>query len=77
MCLALPGKVVEIREEDGSRMARVDFGGTVRDVCLDYVPDMKVGDYAVVHLGFALDRLDETSALEALELLSGLTSAES
>jgi len=74
MCLAVPGRVVEIRAQDATRMAKVDFGGVVKDVCVDYVPDIQVGDYAVVHLGFALQRLDEESALETLELLRRLDS---
>jgi hydrogenase expression/formation protein HypC len=68
MCLGVPGKVVEVREERGTRMAKVDFGGVVKDVCLAYVPDVGVGDYTIVHVGFALTRLDEASALETLEL---------
>jgi hydrogenase expression/formation protein HypC len=70
MCLAIPGKILEI---DGSnelmRMGRVDFGGVVRDICLTYVPEAGVGDYVIVHTGFAINRLDEESAKESLELL--------
>jgi hydrogenase expression/formation protein HypC len=68
MCLGVPGKVVEIRDERGTRMAKVDFGGVVKDVCLAYVPELGVGDYTIVHVGFALTKLDEASALETLEL---------
>ncbi len=68
MCLAVPGKVVEVSERDGTKMARVDFGGVTKEVCLAYVPETEVGDYAIVHVGFALQRLDEQSALETLEL---------
>ncbi len=66
MCLAVPGRVLDIEDRDDTRMARVDFGGVVKDVCLEYTPDMAVGDYAVVHVGFALQRLDEQSALDTL-----------
>jgi hydrogenase expression/formation protein HypC len=66
MCLGVPGKVVEIRDERGTRMAKVDFGGVVKDVCLAYVPELGVGDYTIVHVGFALTKLDEASALETL-----------
>jgi len=70
MCLAIPGKILEI---DGSnelmRMGRVDFGGVVRDICLTYVPEAGVGDYVIVHTGFAINRLDEESAKESLALL--------
>ena len=68
MCLAVPGKVLEIWETDGTRMARVDFGGVDKEVCLEFVPDLEVGDYTIVHVGFALQRLDEQSALETLAL---------
>ena len=53
MCLAVPGKVVEIREEDGTRMGKVDFGGVIKDVCLAYLPDVQVGEYTIVHVGEA------------------------
>jgi hydrogenase expression/formation protein HypC len=66
MCLAVPGKVIQIEDRDDTRMAQVDFGGVVKDVCLEYTPEIVVGDYAVVHVGFALQRLDEESALDTL-----------
>ncbi|SEO81241.1 HypC/HybG/HupF family hydrogenase formation chaperone [Actinacidiphila rubida] len=72
MCLAVPGKVMEIEERDGTRMATVDFGGVVKDVCLEYLPDLKVGEYTIVHVGFALQRLDEASALQSLALFQNL-----
>ncbi len=68
MCLGIPGKVVSIREEHGTRMASVDFGGITKSVCLAYVPEVGVGDYAIVHAGFAITRLDEASALDTLAL---------
>ncbi len=68
MCLGVPGRVISIREEGGTRMADVDFGGAVKKVCLAYVPDVAVGDYTIVHVGFALTKLDEASALETLAL---------
>jgi hydrogenase expression/formation protein HypC len=68
MCLAIPGKVVEIAEENGLRMGRVDFGGVVKRVCLDYVPEVEVGDYTIVHVGFALSKIDEDEALRTLEV---------
>ena len=68
MCLAIPGKVIEIAEENGLRMGRVDFGGVVKRVCLDYVPDVEVGDYTIVHVGFALSKIDEDEALRTLEI---------
>jgi len=72
MCLAVPGRVVEIRESDGTRMADLDFGGVVKQVCLEYLPDLAVGEYAIVHVGFALQRLDEESALRTLKLFEEL-----
>ncbi|WP_431949051.1 HypC/HybG/HupF family hydrogenase formation chaperone [Actinacidiphila sp. bgisy167] len=72
MCLAVPGKVLEIEDRDGTRMATVDFGGVVKDVCLEYLPDLRVGEYAIVHVGFALQRLDEESARQTLALFGDL-----
>lgn len=72
MCLAVPGKVVRLREEDGTPMAEVDFGGALKDVCLQYIPDVSLGEYVIVHVGFAIQRLDEASALETLANFEGL-----
>ena len=72
MCLAVPGKVLDIEDRDGTRMASVDFGGVVKDVCLEYLPDLRVGEYAIVHVGFALQRLDEESARQTLALFAEL-----
>jgi hydrogenase expression/formation protein HypC len=66
MCLAVPGRVLEVREKDGTQMADVDFGGVRKEVCLAYIPDVRVGEYVVVHVGFAIQRLDEASAIETL-----------
>ena len=68
MCLAIPGKVIGIAEENGLRMGRVDFGGVVKRVCLDYVPEVVVGDYTIVHVGFALSKIDEQEAVRTLEV---------
>jgi len=72
MCLAVPGLVESIREENGIRMGRVNFGGVVKDVCLAYVPGIAVGDYTIVHVGFALGRIDEAAALETLRTFAEL-----
>ena len=72
MCLGVPGRVEEIWEQDGTRMATVDFGGVRKEVCLAYLPDIAVGDYTIVHVGFALTKLDEKSALETLELFKSV-----
>ena len=68
MCLGVPGRVERVWDADGTRMGTVDFGGVRKDVCLAYVPDVAVGEYTIVHVGFALTKLDEQSALETLEL---------
>ncbi|MBI5337190.1 MAG: HypC/HybG/HupF family hydrogenase formation chaperone [Mycolicibacterium rufum] len=66
MCLAVPGKIISIEERDGTLMSVVDFGGVEKDVCLQYIPDADVGQYVVVHVGFAIQRLDEESAVRTL-----------
>ena len=72
MCLAVPGQVESIRDENGVRMGRVSFGGVVKDVCLAYTPDVAVGDYTIVHVGFALSRIDEASAKQTLRTFADL-----
>ncbi len=72
MCLGIPGQVKEIYEMNGIRMGKVDFSGIVKDVCLAYLPDIDVGDYTIVHVGFAITRLDEQSALETLALFRSI-----
>jgi hydrogenase expression/formation protein HypC len=67
MCLAIPGKVVEITTGGLIRMGRVSFGGVVKNVCLDYVPEIEVGDYTIVHVGFALSKIDEETAEQTLK----------
>ena len=76
MCLAIPGKIVEIFEHDGLKMAKVDYGGIFRETCLEYVPEAQVGEYCVVHVGFAISLLDETEAMESLELLKQISDIE-
>jgi hydrogenase expression/formation protein HypC len=72
MCLAIPGKVVEIVTREGLHMARVQFGGVTREACLDYVPETQVGDYVLVHVGFAISRVDEEEARRTYEALAEL-----
>ncbi|MCX7680900.1 MAG: HypC/HybG/HupF family hydrogenase formation chaperone [Anaerolineae bacterium] len=71
MCLGVPGRIVEISEDTSAlaRMGKVDFGGVLREVCLAYTPEAQVGDYVIVHAGFAISRLEEEEALETLRLL--------
>ncbi|MCQ3931382.1 MAG: hydrogenase assembly protein HypC [Chloroflexi bacterium] len=72
MCLGVPGQIKEVYELEGVRMGKVNFGGIVKEVCLEYVPEAAVGDYTIVHVGFAITRLDEASALETLKMFEEL-----
>ena len=82
MCLAIPGKIVEFHENHGVRMSKVDFGGITREACLEYVPDAKLGDYVLVHVGFAISKVDEEEAariyryLEEMGQLGEVTSTD-
>lgn len=69
MCLGVPGKLIEIYESSGLRMGKVDFGGVFREACLEYLPEVKVGDYVIVHVGFAISQLSEKEAAETLAVL--------
>lgn len=69
MCLGIPAKVIELYETNGMKMAKVDFGGVIKEACMEYVPEARLGDYAIIHVGFALSILDEQEALETMELL--------
>ncbi len=76
MCLGVPGRVVDAALEDGVMMGRVDFGGVARKVCLDHVRDVVPGEYVLVHVGFALSKLDEAEAKRVFELLAELGQLE-
>jgi hydrogenase expression/formation protein HypC len=69
MCLAIPGKLIDIYQKENLRMAKIDFGGIAKEICLEYTPEAKVGDYALVHVGFAISLMDEEEAQETLRLL--------
>lgn len=71
MCLAVPGKVISIEKKDESKphIAQVDFAGVVQNVCIDWLPEVEVGEYVIVHVGFALNKIDEKEALETLDIL--------
>ena len=69
MCLAVPGKILSAEERDGSRVAKVQFGGITREAHLDFVPEAEIGDYVLVHVGFALSRVDPDEAQKTFELL--------
>lgn len=72
MCLAVPGRVVAIEGDGELRMARIDFDGVMRDVCLAYVPEARLGDYVLVHVGFAIATIDESEARETLAAIAAL-----
>jgi hydrogenase expression/formation protein HypC len=70
MCLAIPGKVLSISGDDAlTRMGRIDFSGVIKQACLAYVPEVQIGDYVIVHVGFALSRVDEVEARKIFEYL--------
>ena len=72
MCLGIPGRVVEIRDDGGLLMGKVDFGGVRKDACLAYIPEVQLGDYVIIHVGFAISRVDEDEALKTLEILAAM-----
>ena len=69
MCLGVPGKITDIYENNGMKMGKVDFGGVTRETCLDFVPEAEIGDYTVIHVGFAISLLSEEEAEKTLEML--------
>lgn len=73
MCLGIPGKVTEIFDENGLKMGKIDYSGTVKTACLEYVPDIKEGEYVIVHAGFAISVIDENEAKKTLELWDEMT----
>ena len=76
MCLAIPGKIVSVEEADGLRSARVQFGGIVRQASLDFVPEADVGDYVMVHVGYAISRVDAAEAQRTYQLLEEMGALE-
>jgi hydrogenase expression/formation protein HypC len=72
MCLGIPGRITEIRDEAGLAMGKVDFGGVRKDACLAYLPEVKLGDFVIVHVGFAISKVDEAEALKTLEILENM-----
>jgi hydrogenase expression/formation protein HypC len=77
MCLAIPGKILDCTEQGGLRVGRVQFGGIVRQASLDFVPEAQVGDYVMVHVGFAISRVDAEEAQRTYQLLSEMGALES
>ena len=76
MCLGVPARIIETFDKNGLKMGRVDFGGVQREVCLDYVPEAQVGDYCIIHVGFAISLLSEAEARETLALLQEIADQE-
>ena len=76
MCLAIPGKILDLEQDGENRLARVEFGGITRKVSLDLVPEAGVGDYVIVHVGFAISKLDEEEAHRTLELLEQMSALQ-
>ena len=75
MCLAVPGKILDIYEKQGLSMAKVDFSGVTREACIEHVPEAQVGDYAVIHVGFAISLLSEEEAQQSMDLLREILEA--
>jgi hydrogenase expression/formation protein HypC len=76
MCLGIPGKIVEVYETNGLRMGKVDFGGVTREACLEYVPEAGMGDYTIIHVGFAISKISEEEAQETLQILREIADFE-
>ncbi len=75
MCLAIPGKVIEIFQQDGMKMGKIDYAGLVNKACLEYCGSVELGQYVIVHAGFAISILDEHDAMASLEHLRGMADA--
>jgi hydrogenase expression/formation protein HypC len=76
MCLAIPGKIVEFHDRAGVRMGKIDYGGITRDACLEYVGDAALGDYVLVHVGFAISKVDEDEAARTYKYLEEMDQLE-
>jgi len=76
MCLGIPGKIIEIYQKDDLRMGRLDYGGIIKEACLAYTPEAQVGDYALIHVGFAISLMDEDEAMQTLKLIQDVAAFE-
>lgn len=76
MCLGIPGRLTEVARHDDLPMGKVNFGGILKDVCLAYTPEAQVGDYVLVHVGFAISRIDEAKAQEIFNFLAEIGNAD-
>ena len=75
MCLGVPGKIIEIYEKQDLRMAKVDFSGVTREACIEHVPEAEIGNYVIIHVGFAISLLSEEEAQESLDLIRQIVEA--
>ena len=73
MCLGIPGKIISIYDNHGTKMAKIDFGGVSREACIEVIPEAKPGDWTIVHAGFALNLLSEEEARETLDILQEMS----
>jgi hydrogenase expression/formation protein HypC len=73
MCLGIPGMIKEVFESSGTKMCKVDFGGVIQEACIETIPEAKIGDYIIVHAGFALSLLSKEEALETIEIFKEMT----
>lgn len=73
MCLGIPGKILSVYDDHGTKMAKIDFGGVTREACIEVIPDAQPGDWTIVHAGFALNLLSEEEAQETLEILQQMS----
>ena len=76
MCLGVPGKIHETYESNGLKMGKIDFGGVIREACLEYLPEIQVGEYVIVHVGFAISAVSEEDAQDTLNLLQEIADVE-
>jgi hydrogenase expression/formation protein HypC len=76
MCLGIPGKVVDLYEVNGMKMAKIDFSGVIKEACMEYLPEIKIGDYTIIHVGFGLSIVDEKEANETMQLLNQIAAME-
>lgn len=76
MCLGIPGKVVELYDNNGLKMAKIDFNGVIKEACMEYLPEIKIGDYTIIHVGFGLSIVDEKEAKETMDLLNQIAAIE-
>lgn len=76
MCLAIPGKIIELEEDGCMRMGRIDYGGITRKACLEYIPDPQIGEYVMVHVGFAISKVDPEEAAQTYRYLAEMDQLE-